>query len=916
MGNVALLGLEIIPIVVFNSTTGQRFAFSKQEFQPVETPLNMPIMGLLQGIDGISSTVQLEGFADVGTVKMTFNDLFGNFLYLVQNVPRSTKYVLEVYVLLRSTTMTAKIYKLFVGALDDPVTYKENERTYCITISTNQLFRSFGFQPDYEMYSFMNANATSDPWPHVFGQIQLPLIPLCNAPTTTLSQKLVFCLPFDNDPNNVTKRTIVDPIKYRKLGDLSNLTFFIRPEDLEKMPPQLETIDVELSVQNQKIRCRGHFAGHGFLIDPPATGPTGITTSGFNIPTLHWSNDGGVCVWAPTQVTLNAQQMSAGNGDAVQYEPNVIVMRGYGSYEETTTFNVHGELEPPAVLVGAPFEIGGIGFEQPTIPWLEDSFVNLKVYSQHRGMDGNWVAKHSTLWAYVQRQDGLVLYLNNVTNETDQDVSLDGFQICYIAYAIKNKIFKPWTTEMQDRGTVRSQLRSTGCYLPAHADDPFPYFLCFGFLENAGLTVVDWWPLRTFPVSLDCETLTNTLYLKRGISLQPLTSGKDYYMIQYKVNADQTAGEWECNIGFPELNVPQWLQVAEAPYKGTCRFLPREARLLCLTNNYWEMIRSALTNNYVAGKVNYAYETTMNEKTNADLTQVGSLVLDVVNAIDTDEKIFKHILEQYTGYTAGPVTNESFPINCYVRQADDVKKVLGTLAYEFAKAIQSFDGVTWMVDLMQTDGVVGKQSFNEGNTDNEDSVSIGTTERGEVKNKYVVNFANIPGIWVFRDNDSIRVHTEMKAEHTVLFNFTTSELIEGQNPQVMSSWNADREDPLDPNSPFLHPQRGINKVMYFWLNHTKWQTLEYTIATYLDALLDQVGNGANKLLICGDFITLDYQQELKKIGPEDACILTLRPSPCTDLLPFGKKVFIKSSTMNLETGVVTITTSERPSILG
>ena len=882
MDNIALLGLEIVPIVVFNSTTGERVAFAKQEFQVVETPLGLPVMGLLESIGGISSAMQLEGFADVGTVELSFNDLFGNFLYLIQNVPRSTKYVLEVYVLLRSTGMPAKVYKLFVGVVDDPMKYEEKTRTYHFTVSTNQLFLSFGFQPDYEAYTYMSANASQEPWPQVFGQTQLPLVALCTAPTSTLSEKLVFCLPFDDDPDNVTKLIQTWPLKYRKLGDLSNLTFLIKPEDAEKMP-QGETIDVELGIQDQKIRCRGHFAGSSFMVDPPTTGTDGALISGFNLPILHWSTDGGVCVWAPRQVTQNWQQTNIGYGDAIQYEPNVIVMQGYGSYEPTTTFNGQGDLTPPAVLEGAPFEMGGVGFETPTIPWLEGSYLNLKVYSQFKNMVGEWTAKHNTLWAFVAKQDGLVLYLSNVTNEMDQDVSLAGYKICYIAYAIKNKIFLPWTTEMQNRGTVRSQVRSTGCYLPSHAEDPFPYFLGFGFLENASLTVVDWWPLRTFPVSLDCETLTNTLYIKRGINLQPLTTGKDYYMIQYRVSDDQLTGEWECNIGFPTLNVPQWLQTAEAGYQGTCPFLPKEVRFLCLTNNYWEMIRSALASE-----------------------QAGSLVLDVINNFNTDEKVFKHVLEQYTGYICGP-QGESYPVNCYLRQKEDVKSILGTLAREFGKTVQSFDGSAWLVDFMQTTSTPGKQSFNEGNTDNSESVNISTLERGDIKNKYTIKFPNVPGLWIFRDNDSIRVHTEMKTEHTVMFNFQISKLVEGGNPQVMSSWNTEHEDPLNPHSDFKYPQRGINKVMYFWLSHTKWQLLEYTISTYIDALFTKSG-----LLICGDFISLDYQQELKKIGPEDACILALRPTDCTDVLPYGKKVFIKGSTMDLNTGVVTITTGDLP----
>jgi hypothetical protein len=276
----------------------------------------------------------------------------------------------------------------------------------------------------------MQMNLSNNPWPHIFGNVPVFSVePICQIPSARLKRNHVWLLP-DSLGEYPTGYINTEDNWYFQSGGSSCSFFPIEDDDLQKMPPfALDGYQyVNIACDGGQIRCIGAFIKHGSM-------GAGFQISHFNLPWYSVVFGTGICTWSPQQYgSLLAYQKDADN-----YIPNTVIMQGYGSFTPVSTFNIHGELSSEPTDISTSFPL--VGFNTDPEPWLKGLFVKIRAYRIFIDMNNQRKVRYITAWAKVVDQDGLTLFLSDIKNEYDQDISLSGYTVCYIDHALQNKLF-------------------------------------------------------------------------------------------------------------------------------------------------------------------------------------------------------------------------------------------------------------------------------------------------------------------------------------------------------------------------------------------------------------------------------------------------------------------------------------------
>jgi len=892
-----LIGIE--PIIIFqvvSSVTTSHFA--KQEMSETETAgfVNVTVGSgesivealrdqiVAAGVSEIGSynlSNSERGFGSVGSLTATFLDYNGLFKEMLENV---NIYDLEVNILLYLrqnvpgvSTQQDQCKLVMRGKFQTPIEWSEGNRTFQATIVSNVLFKEFGFAPEFETIDHIRENLVDGNWPHMFGEVSnFGLHPLCTVPTCSVNKDYYFLRNMlereTNDPE------VIVPGGFPQYPDTSESIFInfrslvtIQCSESVNMPPSYpgEDLYCEIEIDGGSVLARGDFIGSSFQVNE------------WNIP---WYEK--ICIWGPPQHNsfIPFQQ------DDTAYIPNTIEMLGYGTFtipappeDPNWSFNIYDELID-VLDVEVPFPIvdAAAGWAQNNnTPWLKGMFI--ECYAVKIIQDFNTGAptvQLTTMWAKVVHQEAFTLYLDDVRDENGQEYSLSGYRPMFIIRALKNKVFKPPpnSTELIDAPPIYTQKSQT------HKE----FFLDRGIIDSslagykdlalklpkgAKVQAVDWWGSRMYPLTLDTDTWVSEVYARIGKSLVGMDEASQFALMKFIKIYD---GELAIGGTWWWWYLGGWVDANSANTP-----LPLELRIWATAHSededfeYWpdEFMFIML----YPGSFNQM----LLEYSDADAIR---LLVSCENAYNTDEKMFKYLLEKYTtGYVGYiNIANENTVGLGVTRSSDSgVMDYLAQIAEEEAKAIRIDGPDVTLTDLLDIDPTIAFE-FTEKFIEQR-SLIISYTETSDI-----INIVKSTGTWTYgtysiKNKESIARHSELQASYEYEIN------------RILSTYTPGSE--LEPGDPANEgwDGRGYNHVLAYWLWRMSNTWMYVSFNTYLEAAH----------LVPGDIVFLNLTQELEVSEAARTGVLRYPLQSSDNSLPNGNGIVIEA-TLDPETWTVSI----------
>ena len=878
MIKLQLMGSEPLFVAKFTQRDTGVFIglFSTQEIAPDETQdieyfEGQPVRGYVETFGQFSTVQQIQNFGSIQSMPVVLNDNFGYFKTLLETY-NLYDIVVDLYLLIRQPMIATgrklpSCTRIFSGKIGTPISWKEGERQLEIMFVSGVIFEEFGYVPEFLGVQGVELNLNTEPWPHIFGTVSLfELIPFCNVPTAHTNYNIHFLRYMPARRVQLQDSSIVTlPEGYPAYPDLPNTDMYydngfgfagfytVEPAQLPGDVNTYFSIDIP---GGGSVLFQGTVVGN--LVQ--------ITHATWNTP---WYVN--IVTWSPPQ--YNATSMWRTDDPA--YAPNVIVMMGYqidGTIPDPSNwqFNIYDELIPPTT-VDIPFPIDyGVGVGQPgwwsditywqrglNTPWLKDLYIRILVSHTYRDENNQPKANAVELWAKVVNQEGINLYLDEIRTMDDQEVLLNGCRVLFIYEATKNKIFKPFSTELYDRPALVAQKTQENpeIYLDHRYTITDPeevgkyhgvYDLAFTIPNGSEIKAVSWWGNLMYPVSLDQETYYAEVYIKSGNRLMQLDRKSQYALMRYKKTELGGIFEWQRTDLTVDIEDPKWWPAtpSDSPlpqmmYDIAIEHWPDEFTFIILNKgSYLQMLKD------VSGT--------------DPLTTVS---VYAKNWLYTDELAFEFLVNKYTSFTPhiNPDTFRHHPLGFGVRQKDTtITTFLALLAFEHAKQIRIKINDINMQDLLDLDRQIAF-TFTEKYLEAR-SLELTYTGDDEIVNYLKISALNewATGYLVIRNTDSIHRYTERKDEVEILTN------------RVFDEYTGPPElDPGDPTNTHWtsgdleYFARGYNRVMYYWLymwSHA-WQRVLFT--TYLEA-----GD-----LVGADYVKLALQQVLEFLPSSEAGVM-------------------------------------------
>lgn len=822
-----LMGSE--PIIVLHLSDGEdiNFYVSTVEIAQENSPFGAPVYGLCESFGSISYSGDVSGFGSVGSVKVQFNDAFGIFKGLLRSTDPYTLNA-SLWLVVNQPPQPTEKCELLRGKIMAPISWSEGERVALFDVVQYLNYIELGYEPDFAAYH-LSVNANQQPWGQPFGQ-PLPVVmqPICQVPDIMIDRNLVFFAPYYEPGDTGQENPIYPPVN--TIDDDAYVdnqdALFIGSGNLVGWPikdllitPALEGVGqwVDLVIPQGKIRAFGSFttqSGRAVFSCNPTAGL-------FNVP---WYE--GITIKAQEQFYPNLPFQK----DRTTYQPNVLYLTGYGVWVGYQGFTRQGELRP-TVDIDTPFPIVIPSLSRE--PWLEGCYIFFRVVRTFSDLDGELQMNSFDLWALVTLQDGLTITIDEVMDTNGRPSNLSGVTPVFIHYAIQNKTFVPFTQDFYSRPWVSPQNNNDSRYQVLTRPDGSAYDLAFVVPRDSKINLTEWWANLWYPVSLDNETQVNDVYIEidgKQIFLSPFTH---YRIWRFdRETGFHLAQGYVGPPGIPDFVVEQ-IDSLDWPEKWTFVELSSGASLL--------------------------------------LSRQGAQVKMLVTTLqNTDEKIFKYVVDAYTSHTGTANANpaKSHPCNFWLNEKVQAPEFLGRLAFEHGKAIRLGVANADMVDLLPESPPISLR-LNEGSIDAR-SLLMEATEASDIKNKITATGSWAPGKRVLRDRPSILLHTELLESIQIHTNRIIDTLDDPEAPYLTASWTSGVED-VEP--------RGYNRVLYWWLNQKAhvWTTLSFT--TYLDVIINNGG-----IVLPNTFVGLNFSLPLSHTSLS-GIPLAVNPTPISDLFP-------------------------------
>jgi hypothetical protein len=883
MIKLQLMGSEPLFVAKFTRRDTGAFIglFSTQEIAPDETQdiddfEGQPVRGYVETFGQFSTVQQIQDFGSIQSMTVVLNDNFGYFKTLLETY-NLYDIAVDLYLLIRQPMIATgrklpSCTKIFSGKIGTPISWKEGERQLDIMLVSGVIFEEFGYVPEFLGVQGVELNLNTEPWPHIFGTVSLfELLPFCNVPTahTTYNIHFLHYMPAHRVqlqdgsivtlPGGFPTYPDIPTDKYYDNGFGFTGFYTVEPAQLPGDINTFFSVDIP---GGGSVLFKGTVVGN--LVQIMFEG--GLTT--WNTP---WYTD--LVTWSPPQ--YNATSMWRTDDSA--YVPNTVVLMGYGSITipdpSNWQFNVYDELVPPTAI-DIPFPIDyGIGVGQPgwwsditywqrglNTPWLKDLYIRMLVASVYRDENNQPKVNTAELWAKVVNQEGINLYLDEIRTMDDQEVLLNGCRVLYIYEATKNKIFKPFSTELYDRPALVAQKMQENpeTYLDHRytITDPLEawkyhgvYDLAFTIPNGSEIKAVSWWGNLMYPVSLDQETYYVEVYVTCGNRLMQLDRKSQYALMRYKKTELGGVFEWQrVDLTTDYEHAPVWSiatpsnsPLPQMMYDIAIEHWPDEFTFIIINKgSYLQLLKD------VSGT--------------DPLTTVS---VYAKNHLKTDELAFEFLVNKYTTFTPyiNPDTFRHHPLGFGVREKNNtITTFLARLAFEHAKQIRIKITDINMQDLLDLDRQIAF-TFTEKYLEAR-SLELTYTGDDEIVNYLKISAADewATGYLVIRNIDSIHRYTERKA----------NDGIEILTNRVFDTYTGPPElDPGDPanthwtSGDLAYFARGYNRVMYYWLymwSHA-WQRVLFT--TYLEA-----GD-----LVGADYVQLYLQQALEFLPSSEAGVM-------------------------------------------
>jgi hypothetical protein len=883
--------------------------FSTQEIPATEYPhiadfRGLPTWGYVETFGQYQSNAQIEGFGGVQSMEVVCNDITGVFKYILESM-NLYDVKIDIFLYVRQFPQAPVCTQLILGKVGGPISWKEGERQVSFNVVAGVEYTEFGFVPEFlDVDTIRNNMNTDPPWPHIFGKVEnVSIKPFCKIPVAKLATNVHFlyraaerrvCIDYDNVVQVYEWPANQSPYA----NDFNNL-FFPNNIGVPELSWPLEFAD-QLPIESDEyytIAVPGGYvlfqatAFHGILQVDPAK---------WNIP---WYTN--IVCMSPLQYN----PMLPHQADDPFYQPNMVMMQGYGTINpdpETWQFNIYDDLIlPTTITIGFPpdypYGTGTTWWENMTnwqtnknIPWVQGMYIRFLAVRILRDENNEPTTQQFVLWGTVVKQEGIVLYLDDIRTLDSQEGNLTGLRVIYIYEAIQNKIFIPNSMELYPIAPIQTQQSSNDRvqYIdhryanhsaswenPPDVLDTYQGLFDLDIMIPMGseIRAVNWWATRLYPVTLDTETCDPTghpghfaiaVYALHGRRLLPLDDRSQFGTIRMtKVPIDPE---------HPELGVRakwDWFRPDTPPGiwwedVGPDLMPGPGFDLSPVPKSLWDL--SNTNPDYFPDNCTYIilFQGSYLELLKDISEDAVEIRIEAINDYNTDEAVFKFLLEKYTSYdgVVNPDVAQQHPVNFMLRRKEETATgFLAQLAKEHAKAIRVKVNTVNMQDLLELSppqAFIFDERYIEAR-----SLELLYTEESEILNFMIASADEqwgVPGSIVVKNPTSIVRHQEHRDDGIkILTNrFYDSYVIPPFPPPIYY-------DPGDPTNPYWVSSavgkraRGYNRVLFYWLYQRANIWMQYNFVTYLEA----------SDLVAADFATLALTTPLEFQNPAELGVL-------------------------------------------
>jgi len=899
MAQVRRTGIEPLLVLKLTYPEGSgrpTMCFSNRELLDWESPIEgLPIHGHVLSFSAISSSSKIDGFGNLESTEVTLHDFFGFFKELLEEVNLYDIQV-ELFLVVKQPPLRSEVTRIIYGRFSDPIVWDEGARSVTLGVISNVIFGDFGHQPDYYLHEYLNRNLTGNPWPHIFGKLQTYRFePVCNNPSATLGFGLVF---IDEDPDNPIEGAFYDTYpqgteddKVYRGASPGITTIYLEegsglglPDSSEGQQCYMLGIPADTKgYMHHKTKGISTKEDHILFFGIASGAVDRINTvTGWNTPYY-----GNICVWGPPQYSMVQPFQS----DKQNYIPNTMRLLGYGHFEDSGA-NIFGE---PATWPGVVDNIFPLEGESPdSDPWLEGQYIYYLAFRAQRNSDGTFTMHYATLFGTVTNQTGLNITVDDITDVYGRDRTSSGYTPCFIYYSAYNKLFKPASTSLCGHGSsgmtsfgssqtrwptpqiaCQNGNRDLGQYVVRTSVDDMDtiteeddittliFDRMYKIPKGGSIKPVNWWPTMLFPITLDTETSIGSIGIVNGDRHIPLSiSHWDY--IKYD-KSEVGADRWKNGITGAEVGpMSSGGPVPNVYYDEDFEeYLPDKVAFIRLKPTGTNMIARGWGED------------------------IAILEVTCGNTIDTDERIFKWVLEKYTNLTGVLATDLYYhhPTECKVMRKEAVTSFLGQLSWENCKLIRVEASTARLIDLLKPCALPSTlPTFSESNIEN-DQFKLAYTADSEIYNYMVATAQDswVEGKIIEKNQESIDRFTKREISVSILCNRRISTIADGyDNTTVSPLDNTHWEDSIgrlvptdddnDPETPdiyveTLHLGRGYNRVLKYWLYQYSRIWLQVQFNTFLDSILPKVSGGER--IVGSDLVNINMGVPLSILTDAD-----------------------------------------------
>jgi len=602
----------------------------------------------------------------------------------------------------------------------------------------------------------------------------------------------------------------------------------------------------------------------------------------------------------------------------------------YISFNLSRKEPIYGEEQARHPDTDAPLYLDAISGNLTTE--MRDRFGNLNtIYFEIAG----YTNKQRVLYARVARQVGADIHLENMI--TSESIPANGWlaapaaEVTTISVVTGNLQLLPQSMDFRVKDDIQAQKNPNQIeqqrrrrYLLSQANTPYSQFLYnqitpyYLIKANSKMRVVDWWASHTYVVTTDIGQTFESVYPETLLQL--------YYYQVYIENV------WARVNGRPvPLLGPKSGQAGETrpwadQYRRSDYFEIRRELFFIPTHRdpgdmheYYDGVYYPTRNSTLLEWPNHVsitlYPTSfvMMLQALAANTQQVSLEAAAFNTLNSDQKIFKAVLENHTPYFYSDltdiITSTGYPYDpqslAFEHQAMgvltesmDVREFLAKLAWENAKHIQIRGQYAAMVDFFKAYNPM--LVFNADNIDAK-SISLEYTSFDQLVTQYNVRLTN-GSLWVMKGKDpfgpfdyatikdtSIGYDLEswQKKDVDVMLNQTFRpddfnldlplfdgyvklsnlypQFLAAQKPDPLSRWPVDPPEWVErvPLWPVEWCERSICQVLNWWLHYESRVWTVMTFRTYVDE-----GN-RSFYLRAGDIVQIDLDGPTVKLFEDE-----------------------------------------------